>query len=252
MRLRTTLGAAAAVVGLGVSSFGGVSLALTGDEAPDTNGAPTAEGSTDLDATWDTLDACLEATLPEPAEAAPDDDWEAFEAAADAAWEECVSTLTPEQQAAIEADEEVWAGFEECLDANVDWEAEPADDVAESEWREFGEQIFAAEKACADQLPEDARIEFDAGIANEEAWMAFDQCIVAQGAPTGEPALDAPHSDWLAFEGQWEVAEEACIDLMPEDEWCEETGNEDAREEGNASDQEDGDEPDENDEDDEA
>ena len=226
MRLRTTLGTAAAVVGLGVLSFGGVSLAQTGGgESPEPaeSSEPAAEAPpAGLDAAWESLDACLGDEIGEPTDGAGEDEWEAFEAAADTAWDECVSSLPPEQQTAIEADEAVWAAFEECLDASVDWSTEPSVDIAESEWRAFDEQIFAAEKACADQLPADAQIEFGAGIADEEAWMAFDQCISEQGAPTSEPALDAPHSGWMVFDGAWEVAEEACIDLLPDEEWCDE------------------------------
>ena len=69
----------------------------------------------------------------------------------------------------------------------------------------------------ADDLDEHEDFEVDA--YDDAEWAEFDECLDDALAGLEEPADDAELSDadWEAFEAQFEAAEEACTDLLPED-----------------------------------
>ncbi len=98
-----------------------------------------------------------------------DADIEAWEAADTA----CQEFLPEDVKAEIAA----WAPFEECIDTQIGDLPDPwlgSEEPTDAEWEAHEEAWMAAEEACADLMPEEARAEM-------EAWDAFDQCLADAG-----------------------------------------------------------------------
>lgn len=116
-------------------------------------------------------------------------------------------------------DDEEWAAFDDCIDGAVDGIEEPADDVelSEADWEALEAQFEAAEAECSDLLPEDVKAEI-------AAWEPFDECLDTElGSVDFDDEADLTDEQWAALDAQFEAAEEACVDLLPEDvkaEWA--------------------------------
>ena len=118
-------------------------------------------------------------------------------------------------------DDEEWAAFDECIDGALGPIEEPADDtdLTEAEWEALEAQFEAAEAECNDLLPEDVKAEI-------AAWEPFDECLDTQLESVDldiEDEAELTDEQWAALDAQFEAAEEACVDLLPEDvkaEWA--------------------------------
>ena len=70
-----------------------------------------------------------------------------------------------------------WEPFEECIDSQIGDLPDPwvdGEEPTDEEWEAYDGAWMAAEEACADLMPEEARAEM-------EAWEAFDQCLADAG-----------------------------------------------------------------------
>ncbi len=192
-----------------VAAIGSVAGAQDEPTVSDTP-APVDDDPVD-DEQWAAFDQCMSdqlgdiwtepvdletADLPDPSEA----DFAAFDAAEQA----CESALPAEVQAEIAA----WAPYEECIDAQI--AANPAlalddakfdtdfgADKTDAEWEALDAAWTAADDACADLLPEEAKAEM-------AAFEAFDQCLADAGITDDFDSGPMVHIDGL---DQFQVVE---------------------------------------------
>ncbi len=91
----------------------------------------------------------------------------------DAADEACQQHLPAD----VLADMELWAPYEECIDNSIGDLPDPwmnGEEPSDAEWAAYDEAWEAADAACVDLLPEEARAEM-------AAWDAFDECLADAG-----------------------------------------------------------------------
>ncbi len=120
----------------------------------------------------------------------------------------------------FEEDDAAWAAFDQCLsdalgpiDEDGFEDTELTDDIelTDDEWEALESQFEAAEEACEEFLPDDVKAEI-------AAFQPFDDCIDAQlGEKTIEDETELTDDEWETLESQFEAAEDACFDLLPED-----------------------------------
>ena len=110
-------------------------------------------------------------------------------------------------------DDAEWAAFDECIDGALGGIDEPAEDaeLSDADWEALEAQFEAAEAECGDLLPAEVQEEI-------AAWAPFEECLDNQlGTVDFDEDADLTDEDWVALDAQFEAAEEACGDLLPED-----------------------------------
>jgi len=144
----------------------------TGSELDDT----TAMFEED-DAAWAAFDQCLSDALGPIDEDGfedtelTDDEWEALEAQFEAAEAACEEFLPDDVKAEIAA----FQPFDDCIDSQLGEKTiEDETELTDDEWEALEAQWIAAEDACFDLLPEDAK-------AEAEAFQAYDDCLADAG-----------------------------------------------------------------------
>ena len=130
------------------------------------------------DPAWAAFDECITNALgpiDEDAETdLTDEQWEALESQFDEAETACEDLLPEDVKAEIAA----WQPFEECIDAQIGeidmGEFDEAMELSDEELTALDDAWAAADEACFDLMPEDAK-------ADAEAFTAYEQCLTDAG-----------------------------------------------------------------------